>query len=273
MVIFFVKMAKWIVTMLMLLMTSLGWAQFDIPKKPTGTSQTSVYDYANLLQPDQKQTLERRLINYADSTSTQIVVIIIPSLKGESEGMLAARWGHEWGIGQENEDNGVVVLLAEQERKIWIAPGYGLEHILTAGVNGQIVRNVIIPNFKNGDYYQGLYDGTTALMELFSGTYKAKQQTQDEFPVGAILFFAILIMFILFVIFSKGGKGGNGNNRGNRGGGFDLMDMIILSNLGRNSGGGFGGGGFGGGGSFGGGGFGGGFGGGGFSGGGAGGSW
>ena len=267
----FLRIFKTCIALAFLLCSALGWAQFDIPKKPTGTAQTSVYDYANLLEDSQRKTLEQRLLNYADSTSTQIVVAIIPTLKGESEGMLAPRWAHEWGVGQKDEDNGVFILLAVQERKIWIAPGYGLEHILTAGVNGEIVRNVIIPNFKQGNYYQGLYDGTAALMELFSGTYKAKQQVQEEFPAGAILFFAIVIMFILFALFSKGGKGGGSN--GNRRGGFDLMDMIILSNLGRNSGGGFGGGGFGGGGSFGGGGFGGGFGGGGFSGGGAGGSW
>ena len=113
-----------------LCVVSIGYAQFDIPKKATGSAQTSVYDYANLLEPQQKQALERKLINYADTTSTQIVVAIIPSLKGENEGMLAPKWAHEWGIGQKDEDNGVLILLAEKERKIWISPGYGLEHIL-----------------------------------------------------------------------------------------------------------------------------------------------
>jgi uncharacterized protein len=266
---FFIKLAKWFISLLILLITQIGWAQFKIPEKPVATKQTSVYDYANLLLANQKQDLERRLINYADTTSNQIVIAIIPSLEGENIGILTPQWAQEWGIGDKDNDNGVFILLAVNERKIWISPGYGLEHILTAGINGEIIRNVIIPNFKQGDYYQGLYDGTNALMELFSGTYKAKKQIQNEFPAGAIIFFVILILFLLFLISSKGGK--NGGNMGGNRGGFDLMDAILLSSLGRSSGsGGFGstrsGGGFSGG-------FGGGFGGGGFSGGGAGGSW
>ncbi|UYW00572.1 TPM domain-containing protein [Flavobacterium agricola] len=264
-----VKISKFIIGVFIFLLSSIGWAQFDIPTQPKSSSQTSVYDYANLLDASQKKTLESRLINYADTTSTQIVIAIIPSLKGENIGMLTPEWAQKWGIGQKGTDNGVFILLAVDERKIWISPGYGLEHILTAGINGEIIRNVIIPNFKQGDYYQGLYDGTTALMELFSGTYKAKEKNQEEFPAGAILFFAIVVLFLLFAFMSKGGKGGGGN-RGHRSGGLDLMDVILLSSLGRSSGG-FGGGSSSGG--FGGGGFSGGFGGGGFSGGGAGGSW
>ena len=239
-------------------------AQFNIPPKPTKTSeQTSVYDYASLLSAREKQQLEQKLIHYADTTSTQIVVAIIPSLQGEYEGTLAPKWAHEWGIGQADKDNGVFILLAEKEHKIWIAPGYGLEHLLTAGINGEIIRNYIIPEFKKGDYYTGLDIGTDKLMELFSGTYKGTRQNNTETGGGA--FFLIIIVIIILVIASKMGGGKGGNNRGRRGG-LDLMDLILLSSMGRGGGGSSGG-------SFGGGGFGGGFGGGGFSGGGAGGSW
>ena len=266
---------KKIATFCLLLFPLLVLAQFNIPAKPTKASeQTSVYDYASLLSADEKQQLERKLINYADSTSTQIVVAIIPSLNGEYEGQLAPKWAHEWGIGTADKDNGVFVLLAEKERKLWIAPGYGVEHLLTAGINGEIIRNYIIPEFKKGDYYAGLNIGTDKLMELFSGTYKGTRQQNTEsggFPV----IFIIIAVIVVLIIASKMG-GGNGNNRGNRGGP-DLGDIIILSRMGRGGNGGFFGGGFGGGSSGGGfgdgGGFGGGFGGGGFSGGGAGGSW
>ncbi|RRJ93115.1 TPM domain-containing protein [Paenimyroides tangerinum] len=260
------------------LLLSIGtFAQFNIPPKPTKASeQTSVFDYANLLKPDQKKALENKLIKYADTTSTQIVVAIIPSLEGESEGMLAPKWLHEWGIGQKGKDNGVFILLAEKERKIYIAPGYGLEHILTAGINGELIRNYIIPEFKKGDYYQGLNEGTTQLMKLFSGTYKGERKknvdSSDGIPVVLIIIGVIIVLVIVSKIKNK--NGGNGKNGGNRGfNGPDLLDIIILSGMGRGGGGNFGGsGGFGGGGSDGGG-FGGGFGGGGSSGGGAGGSW
>lgn len=251
-----------------LLYISVGYAQFDIPKKPTGKDQTAVYDYADLLSNEQKTRLEQKLIRYSDTTSTQIVVAVIPNLKGEYEGTLAPKWAHEWGIGQKDEDNGVFILLSTEDRKIWIAPGYGLEHILTAGINGEIIRNYIIPEFKKGDYYAGLEVGTDQLIKLFSGTYKAKPQKSENSSLPGI--FIIIAVIVLVVILSKFKNGGGGNNRGNRNfNGPDLADIIILSRMGR-GGGSFGGGGFGGGG---GGGFGGGFGGGGFSGGGAGGSW
>lgn len=248
------------------LFTQISFAQFDIPKKPD--FQTSVYDYANVLSADEKTQLEEKLIRYSDSTSTQIVVITIESLKGEDIGILTPKWGQTWGIGGSKEnDNGVLILLAKAERKIWISPGYGLEDKLTAGIGGEITRNIIIPEFKAGSYYRGLDKGADALFDVFKGKYKGERKTKGkDFPILPI----IIIIVIILVLASKNKKDGNGNS-GNSGGGPSLLDVIILSNLGRGGGGSFGGGGFGGG--SGGGGFGGGFGGGGFSGGGSGGSW
>ena len=249
--------------------TQISFAQFDIPEKPS--FQTSVYDYANVLSADEKAQLEEKLIRYSDSTTTQIVVITIESLKGEDIGILTPKWGQTWGIGgTEKNDNGVIILLAKAEKKIWISAGYGLEDRLTAGIGGEITRNIIIPEFKAGSYYKGLDKGVDALFDVFKGKYKGerKQNKNKNFPILPI----IIIVVIILVLASRNKKGGGGNS-GNSGGGPSLLDVILLSSLGRNSGGGgFGGssgGGFGGGG----GGFGGGFGGGGFSGGGSGGSW
>ncbi|WP_291143082.1 TPM domain-containing protein [Flavobacterium sp. UBA7680] len=241
------------------------FAQFDIPKKPD--FQTSVYDYANVLSASEKTQLEEKLVRYSDSTSTQIVVITIESLKGEDIGILTPKWAQEWGIGQAKEDNGVLILLAKAERRIWISPGYGLEDRLTAGIGGEITRNIIIPEFKAGSYYRGLDKGADALFDVFKGKYKGerKQSKGKDFPILPF----IVIVVIVLILLSRGKRGGG--NSGSSGGGPSLMDVILLSSLGRSSGGGFGG--FGGGSSGGGGGFGGGFGGGGFSGGGSGGSW
>lgn len=242
-----------------------AFAQFDIPEKPS--FQTSVYDYAKLLSADEKAKLEEKLIRYSDSTSTQMVVVTIESLKGEDIGILAPKWGHKWGVGQAKEDNGVFILLAAKERKIWIAPGYGLEDRLTAGIGGEITRNIIIPEFKAGSYYKGLDKGADALFDVFKGKYKGERKVKKK--GSGIPIVPIIVVIIIIIIIASKSK----NNRGGRGGGMDLADIILLSSLGRSSGGG-GFGGFGGGGSSGGGGgFGGGFGGGGFSGGGSGGSW
>ncbi|MDD2674025.1 MAG: TPM domain-containing protein [Flavobacterium sp.] len=252
-----------------LLFTQIGFAQFTIPEKPT--LQTSVYDYANVLSATEKAQLEEKLIKYSDSTTTQIVIVTIETLKGEDIGILTPKWGQTWGIGgTAKEDNGVLILLAKAERKIWISAGYGLEDRLTAGIGGEITRNIIIPEFKAGSYYKGLDKGTDALIDVFKGKYKGERvkATKDKgFPILPI----IIIVIIILVLISRNKGGGNSGNRGG-GIGPSLLDVIILSSLGRNSGGGgFGGGSSGGG--FGGGGFGGGFGGGGFSGGGSGGDW
>lgn len=249
------------------------FAQFEIPPKPS--FQTSVYDYANILSSTEKAQLEEKLIRYSDSTTTQIVVITIESLKGEDVSQLATKWGQTWGIGGTKEDdNGVVILLAKNEKKIAINPGYGLEDRLTAGIGGTIIRNIIIPEFKAGSFYNGLDKGTDAIIDVFKGKYKGerKQAKGQDFPILPF----IVIVVIVLILLARNKRGGGGNSGNNGGGGPSLLDVIILSNLGR-SGGGGGFGGFGGGssgGGFGGsGGFGGGFGGGGFSGGGSSGGW
>lgn len=244
-------------------------AQFKIPTKPD--FQTSVYDYANLLSVSEKSQLEEKLVRYSDSTSTQIVVITVKTIEGESIGVLTPKWAHEWGIGQEKEDNGVLVLLAEKEREIWISPGYGVEDRLTAGQLGEMTREVIIPEFKAGSYYNGLDKGTDAVFEMLKGKYKSERKDDDGGGSGVILIVFLIIIFIIIIaVLSRRGGGGSGG-RGRGFDGSDLADIIILSSLGRGFGGGSSSGGsWGGGGS---GGFGGGFGGGGFSGGGAGGSW
>ncbi|MGL4584346.1 MAG: TPM domain-containing protein [Flavobacterium sp.] len=268
------KAYHFVLVIIALLLSQFTYAQFDVPEKPS--FQTSVYDYATILDTNQKQQLEQKLIAYSDSTSTQIVLITIPSLKGEDIGMLGPKWGQEWGIGQKGKDNGIVILMAAKERKIGIYPGYGVEHKITAGQGGEIIRNIIIPEFKRNDYYAGLDKGTDAIFELLTGTYQADKtiRSDGENSLGGLLCLGVIIFMIVFAIISsnKNNKGGGGGNHRNRNVAGTLLDILVLSSLGRGSGGGggsFGGGGFGGGG----GGFGGGFGGGGFSGGGSSGSW
>jgi uncharacterized protein len=251
-----------------LFVIQISFAQFTIPEKPS--FQSSVYDYANVLSATEKTQLEEKLVRYSDSTSTQIVVITVESLKGEDVSQLATKWAHTWGLGQAKEDNGVIILVSKAERKIAINPGYGLEDRLTAGIGGEIIRNIIIPEFKAGSYFNGLDKGADALFDVFKGKYKSerKQTKEKKIPIVPI----IIIVFIVLALISRNKK--DGGNSGNSGGGPSLLDVILLSSLGRNSGGGgFGGGSSGGGFGGGGGGFGGGFGGGGFSGGGSSGSW
>lgn len=243
-----------------LLFSQVTLGQYTIPEKPS--LQTSVYDYAKLLSDVEKTQLEEKLVRYSDTTSTQIVIITINELKGEDIGVLATNWAQTWGIGQAKEDNGVLVLVSKNDRKISIRPGYGVEDKLVAGICGEIIRNVITPEFKTGNYYSGLDKGANTIFKVLTGKYKSERKKEKGSKIPLLI---ILVSVILFLIIASKSKGKNGGNSGGFGGP-DLMDIIILSSLGR-SGGSFGGG------SSSGGGFGGGFGGGGFSGGGASGGW
>lgn len=246
-------------------------AQDYLPEKPK--NQTSVYDYANLMNSSEAKTLEQKLIRYNDTTSTQIVVITIKSLQDNEISMYATELAHKWGIGQADKDNGILLLVAKDDRKMTIRTGYGVEHLLTDALSRRIIENIMKPEFRKGNFYGGIDKASTAIMQIMNGEYQGEpeQNTEEEgFPTVLIFVIFMIIMMLL----SRKKRGGGGKNGGKRSGGFSLLDAIILSSAGR---GGFGGGSFGGGssgGSFGGGGgFGGGFGGGGFGGGGASGGW
>lgn len=259
-------------------------AQYKIPPKPTNPKAIIenyiVYDEIKLLKPLEKEQLRQKLIKYSDTTSTQIVVAIISSTNGEYINYLGAQWGEKWGIGQDNKDNGILILLAKNDRKIGINTGKGVEHLLTDALSKRIINTDVIPYFKQNDYYGGINRATDAIFEVLNGEYKSKSQNKaPKFPIEVIIFLVfIFIIFIIVISKSRGGRGGNGGSTFN---GSDLLEAIILSNMGRSSssrrsssgGGIFGGGGFGGSSSSGGGGFSGGFGGGSFGGGGASGGW
>lgn len=211
---------------------SLLLAQVPKLKNPN----EAVQDYVNLLSDQERMLLNTKLTHYADSTSTGIVIAIVPRTDDDIN-FHAAEILSQWKIGQKGKDNGVLILMASQQRKVAISTGYGVEEYLTDALSKQIIMQDMIPNFKQGNYYAGFDSATTSIMQVLSGTYKKDNTPTDEIPFFAILLFGI-IMFVVIAFLLKGGKGGN-NSRG--GGGFDLFDMIILSSMGRNSGG-FGGG-------------------------------
>jgi uncharacterized protein len=170
--------------------------QYTIPEKPD--IQTSVYDYAMVLKDNEKKALEEKLLNYADTTSTQVVIVTVKWLMGESIGELTPRWAHQWGIGQSDKDNGVFILVSQNDRQIWIAPGYGVDDRLTAGILGQMIRDVMLPEFKTGNYYTGLDKGTDAVFQLLEGKYKA---TEPESPVWAFIVALLVLFFLLYIVF------------------------------------------------------------------------
>ncbi len=226
-----------------------------------------VNDYTNTLTPDQIQTLENRLVAFSDSTTTQIAVVIVKTVGDYDVSEYAVKLGRDWGVGGKEFNNGVILLIAKESRKLHIATGYGVEGALPDITAKHIIEDVITPNFRGNDYYRGIYLGTDAIMKAVKGEYtapaKAKSGRSSKFPF-------IIIILILFLLFAGGGRGGRGgqfmSRRGSRGIGEAMIWGSLLGGSGGGGGGGFGGS------SGGGGGFGG-FGGGSFGGGGASGSW
>ncbi|NIJ46295.1 uncharacterized protein FHR24_002779 [Wenyingzhuangia heitensis] len=239
-------------------------AQDPLPKKET--IYKGVYDYANILTQQEENALTYKLIKYADTTSTEIAIVIIDSLNGNDIGMLATEKAHEWGVGQKGKDNGVFILVSKNDRKVHIATGYGVEHLLTDYLSKQIITDLITPAFKQQQFYIGLNSASDRIIKILAGEYKADPKKKSTKGKGNILVLVIIVAAVIFFM-SRGNNSGKGNGgSNNRGGKLDSSDIftaILLGSLGSSRGyrggssGGFGGG-FSGGGSFGGGGFGGG---------------
>lgn len=252
---------------------------FPTPQNPPRI----VNDFAGILNSDELNALENKLVRFNDSTSTQIAVVIIDDLNGYDPSEYAISLGEKWGVGQKGKDNGIVILIkpkkGNERGQVFIATGKGLEGVIPDAIANRITDVEMIPRFKNGDYY-GAIDAATdvleslALQEFSAGQY-AKKTEAKKAPIGLALFVLFIVMLLVFVVPAfKARSYAQTNNLG------FWAAFFLLMNSGRSGGsynhfsngtGGFGG--FGGGSGFGGGGGFGGFGGGGFGGGGAGGSW
>ena len=257
------------ILLLFLLFSSFfSFAQGDFPEPPN--PPRLVNDFSNTLSESQKAALENKLVAYNDSTSTQISIVLIRSVGQYDISDYTFQLGEKWGIGRKDKDNGMLILAAMEDRKVFMATGYGLEGAIPDAVAHRIVDNVIVPAFKAEAYYEGLNQATDMVIKLAEGEYDAEDVARKGNSSGAIFFILFFIVMFVIIPLIKNRKD-NDNHMGGKSGGIDLFTTMMLANLlggGGRRGGGFGGGGFGGGG----GGFGG-FGGGSFGGGGAGGSW
>jgi uncharacterized protein len=249
------------------LFASQGFSQ-NIPDRPV--PPRLVNDFAGILKADEIGRLESRLVQFDDSTSTQIAIVIVPSLGGYDVSDYAQRLAEKWGIGQKGLNNGILILVKpktpDSDGKVKIAQGYGLEGAIPDITCAEIIDKEMIPSFRNDDYYGGISNATNILMSLARGEFswedygqKAKKSSRKDSPVGIIIFIVIIII-ILFA-----GKSGGSNSKNISSGGLPLWLLLSMMNSGRGShsgswggfsGGGSSGGGFGGfgGGSFGGGG-------------------
>ncbi len=257
------KLLKTIV-FLSLIFVSLLAKSTEFPSVPNPFRY--VNDYTNTLSEQEKQYFENKLYQYGKETSSQIALVIIPTTGEQEIAQYTAELGDKWGIGRKQLNNGVLFLVAKNDRKIFIATGQGLQGVLPDAFLSQLIRQGILPYFKQGQYAQGINNGLEHIIAASKGEYAA--QVEEEDLMDQIAPFIMVVIFILFVLFGEISwrrkpyiSPTANHNLQNA----EIIAASVLNSRRRGSGGGFGGG-FGGG-------SGGGFGGGGFDGGGAGGSW
>jgi len=205
-----------------------------------------VVDNAELLTPAQEQAISERLAAEEQQSSNQIVVVTLADLQGYDIADYGVRLGREWGIGQEGTDNGALLLIAPNERRVRIEVGYGLEGALPDATASSIIRNDIQPAFRQGDFAGGINAALTSIFAAIQGEYQAPAgggaDRQSVSSLQALLYLIGLVVFTFFLSF-----GGLGRKGGRRGAGLMFLPMG-MGGFGGGSGGGFGGGGFGGGG-------------------------
>jgi len=198
-----------------------------------------VTDLAGILSPSEQARLEENLMAFENETSNQIAVLIINSLEGETIEQYSIQVVDQWQLGTTDRDNGVLLLIAVQDRQVRIEVGYGLEGALTDLISFQIIRNIIAPEFRNGNYYAGIEQGLRAIMMATKNEYKGNPHQPKNYNIERGKSIASLIFIIIFfLIFLGSGKKGRRN----------LLWALFFSNIfsgrggGWRSGGGFGGG-------------------------------
>ncbi|MFS1288355.1 TPM domain-containing protein [Pseudomonas piscis] len=197
-----------------------------------------VVDDAQMLEPATRAQLTQELAAHEQATSEQLVVVTLANLQGATIEDYGYQLGRHWGIGQKDKNNGALLIVARDERKLRIEVGYGLEDRLTDAQASVIINQVITPAFKNGQFSKGISDGVSAMLLVLGGTpldepataYDMGQSSgQDDFVQRHPLLFIFLVLLFILVVMVAQALG------------------LISTTSGRGGGGGFGGGGFGGG--------------------------
>ena len=159
-----------------------------------------VMDYAGVLTPERKAALVEAIKAGTASNGAQLVVMSLPSLKGGEIGDFAVKLFEQWEIGEKGKDNGVLLLLALEERQVDIEVGYGFEGALPDAVCGRIRDQTIIPHCKEGDYAAALEDGTAALLKVMAGEEFAERKGSKA---GLWIFLVIFAGFVVLIIWMK----------------------------------------------------------------------
>lgn len=169
---------------------------YQNPGMPTGF----VNDFAGMLTTEQRQSLETKIADFEKETSNELSMVIVPNLGGDTIENFAVKLFEDWEIGKKSKDNGVLLLIARDDRQMRIEVGYGLEGALTDAQSFWIIQNVLKPAFQKGDYFGGINGGVDAIVSITKGEFKPdiKPTVNGGFNTNSI-FFLIWVSWIFFV--------------------------------------------------------------------------
>ncbi len=174
-----------------------AWAQ-DFPE-PTGY----VNDFAQIFSSDYRQSLEEELANFEEETTAEIAVVTINSLEDNSIEDYAVRLFEQWGIGKKEKDNGLLILIAKNDREIKIEVGYGLEPVITDGRAGKIIREKMAPSFREENYDEGVSLAIAQLEEYIRSGEPAPEESEEKAEKSSPFFVLLMIFFFLFIYLSS----------------------------------------------------------------------
>ena len=199
--------------LLMALVSSAAWAQ--LPARPEGP----IADYASVLSAADAAALDTKLRAYNEATGRAIIVATVPSLDGEEIEPYAQRLAEAWGIGGEESENGVLLLVAPTERKLRIHTARGVQERMTDIMSGRIIRDTIVPRFKAGDMSGGIVAGVDAIVaqldmdpaqaraiEEAQAAAEAARAKDGGFPIGALFWLVFVFLFFILPMLSRSGR-------------------------------------------------------------------
>ena len=179
---------------LLLLFATPVIAYYDL-----GSPEGYVNDYTNTLTYEQKDALESKVSTFEQESTNEIAVVIIDSMKGDYIENFAVKLFESWGIGKEKEDNGVLILVSMSERQMRIEVGYGLEGSLTDAQASWIIKNVMVPNFKENGYYEGIDQSVDKIIAITKGEFEVPEEKNIR-PFITPIVIAIIILGVIIAL-------------------------------------------------------------------------
>lgn len=201
------KIFRWLLLLTVLFTGTLAKAQ-EIPKPMTPPRLLN--DFAGVLLREDAEKLEQKLERYEDSTSNEIAIVIMRSFNGYEAGEVGFKILREWGVGKKDKNNGLVLVVSIDERKVGIQTGYGMENVVPDAIAYRIIDQNIKPAFREGNYYQGLDDAVNSIIKAASGEFHAVPKKKKDVGVGGGLLI-LLVIIVLIIISRSGGRGGGGS--------------------------------------------------------------